>query len=223
MTPSLADARGLQALLLDRNGAVGTQPTEEEWENLAALAGWPVGQHHAFQQAFWSRREAYDAGAITAHARVLARTAARRPLRTAPHGSELLTALRRTDTAMWTNTDPNVLAVLHAAHATGLPIILVSNAPHPVADALEDTAWCRTLVTRTVFSARLGASKPHRRMYEAGLAAAGWPRPDKTIFIDDRADSCLAASGLGMRTLHYTGDPSALARHLPQATPTTIP
>jgi putative hydrolase of the HAD superfamily len=219
MTPSLTDARGLQALLLDYNGVVGTQPTEEEWENLAALAGWPVGQHHAFQQAFWRRREAYDAGAITTHAfwHGLLRGG-----RSAPQGSQLLTALRRTDTAMWTNTDPNVLAVLHAAHATGLPIILVSNAPHPVADALEDTAWCRTLVTRTVFSARLGANKPHRRMYEAGLAAAGWPRPDKTIFIDDRADNCLAASGLGMRTLHYTGDPSALARHLPQATPAAI-
>jgi hypothetical protein len=44
--------------------------------------------------------------------------------------------------------------------------------------------------------------------------------PGRTLFIDDRADNVRAAANLGLRTLHYRGDATEMARHLPQLQPT---
>jgi putative hydrolase of the HAD superfamily len=117
---------------------------------------------------------------------------------------------------MWTTTDPAVLSVLRAAHSAGARMVLLSNAPHPLADALDRTPWCSTLMSKALYSARLGTNKPARRAYEAALEAAGSPRPERTLFVDDRRENCGVAAELGLKTLHFDGDPNTLARHLPQ-------
>ncbi|MGX5186268.1 HAD-IA family hydrolase [Streptomyces avermitilis] len=205
----------LEAVIWDYNGVLGLQPTADMWSRLAALAGWPAAHTEIFMRAFWGRRAAYDAGVLSDHAfwHDLVRGG-----REAGPGSELLAALRTADTQMWTRTDPAVLEVLHRAHAVGVPSTLLSNAPLPLASALDDTEWCATLMSRTVYSARIGVNKPEDRAYEAALAAAGWPAPGRTLFVDDRADNIEAAARLGMRTLHYRGDAAELASRLPQAT-----
>lgn len=205
----------LEAVIWDYNGVLGLQPTPDMWSRLAVLAGWPAARTEIFMRAFWGRRAAYDAGALSDHAfwHDLVRGG-----RQAGPGSELLAALRTTDTEMWTRTDPAVLEVMHRAHAVGIPMTLLSNAPLPLASALDDTEWCATLMYRTVYSARIGVNKPEDRAYEAALAAAGWPDPGRTLFVDDRADNIEAAARLGIRTLHYRGDPVELASRLPQAT-----
>ncbi|WP_432158570.1 HAD family hydrolase [Streptomyces sp. bgisy153] len=202
----------VDAVIWDYNGVLGLQPEHAMWVGLADLAGWPVGQVPAFQAEFWRRREAYDAGELADHAfwsRLL------RGGRVAPPGSALLDALRRADTGMWTRTDPAVMEVLRAVQASGTPQAVLSNAPHVLADALERTSWCSTLVAKAVFSARIGVNKPDARAYEAALVALGWPSPERILFVDDRLDNCKAAERLGMRTVHYTGDPQALVRELP--------
>ncbi|MGX1127873.1 putative hydrolase of the HAD superfamily [Streptomyces glaucescens] len=138
---------------------------------------------------------------------------------TAPPGSALLDALRSTDADMWTHTDEAVVQVLQAAHATGLRMVLLSNAPHPLADALDRTTWCNTLISKTLYSARLGVNKPDPRTYEAALMAAGWPHPDNTLFVDDRLENCAAAAQLGMQTLLFRGSSQTLATRLPQLVP----
>ncbi|GAB7101689.1 HAD family phosphatase [Streptomyces phaeofaciens JCM 4814] len=205
----------LEAVIWDYNGVIGLQPTPDMWARLAALAGWPAAQLEIFMRAFWGRRAAYDAGELSDRAfwQDLVRGT-----REAGPGSELLAALPRADTRMWTRTDPAVLKVLHRAHAAGVPMTLLSNAPLPLASALDGIEWCATLMSRTVYSARIGVNKPETRAFQAGLAAAGWPTPGRTLFVDDRADNVEAAARLGMRTLHYRGDTTELASRLPQAT-----
>ncbi|MER6409233.1 HAD-IA family hydrolase [Streptomyces viridosporus] len=215
-TPTTPSAPDLGTLILDYNGVIGRQPTAPMWARLAALAGWPADQSADFETAFWARRAPYDAGQISTHA--FWRGLLHGPL-TAPPGSALLAALRSTDTEMWTRTDEAVVRILQAAHATGLRMIILSNAPHPLADALDRAPWCSTLISKTVYSARLGVNKPDPRAYQAALAAAGRPDPATTLFVDDRHENCTAASRLGLRTLHFDGDSQALASRIPQLVP----
>ena len=217
-TPSTTPAPRLEALILDYNGVIGLQPTQQMWARLAALAGWPADQTTDFETEFWARRAPYDAGEISTHAfwsGLLHGQLA------APRGSALLDALRSTDAEMWTHTDEAVVRVLQAAHTTGLRMIILSNAPHPLADALDHAPWCSTLMSKTVYSARIGVNKPDPRAYEAALMAAGWPHPDNTLFVDDRRENCAAAAQLGLRTLHFNGDSQTLASHIPQLVPAT--
>ncbi|MGW1002066.1 HAD-IA family hydrolase [Streptomyces sp. NPDC001118] len=206
----------VRILITDYNGVIGYQPQADDWERLAALAGWHPDQTAAFERAFWAAREPYDAGAITAQmfwSRLL------RGGKTAPSGSTELDVLRRTDVAMWVRTDPAVLEVLRAVHRAGVPNVLLSNAPRDLGNALDDASWCAQLMWKTVYSAHIGTNKPAPRAYQAALAAAGSPRPEETLFIDNLAENCAAARRLGMNAFHYQDDVHALADHLQQMVP----
>lgn len=195
------------AVIIDYNGVIGRQPSALMWRRLAVLAEWPADQLDSFLDAFWAPREAYDAGELSDFAywaKVLGHHPSPRWLRT----------LRTADTAMWTRTDPEVLAILSRARAAGLPMVLLSNAPHFLADVLDATDWRRELMVDAVYSARLGRCKPDPAAYEQALAATGIPDPGRVLFVDDRADNCATASHLGLRTLHYTSQSGDLAQEL---------
>ncbi|MFE6938397.1 HAD-IA family hydrolase [Streptomyces chartreusis] len=216
-TPNGAD---LDTVICDYNRVIGEDPSPAQWTGIAELAGWQPPETHAFQQAFWERRAAYDEGAIST---VTFWSGLLRNGRTAPAGSALLDALASADIDLWTTTDPAVLGILSRAHAAGLRLVLLSNAPKPLANVLDDAEWCATLFTQTVYSARIGVNKPDERAFEAALEAAGWPQPWKTLFVDDRLENVEAAERLGLQTLHYTGDPAALASRLPRPSTVTRP
>ncbi|MEV6389512.1 HAD family hydrolase [Nocardia xishanensis] len=200
----------LDAVIFDYNGVIGLQPTVPMWSGLAELAGWRADQLGLFQNAFWSAREPYDSGESD-DADFWTAVLGHRP------DPELLTRLRAVDTAMWTSTDDRVVALLHQARRADLPMVLLSNAPHPVGDALDASDW-RALMTDALYSARLGMNKPHLDTYRNALAATGVRDPGRVLFIDDRADNCQAAARLGLRTLHYTGTPADIEDHLRLAT-----
>ncbi|NGO49540.1 HAD-IA family hydrolase [Streptomyces ureilyticus] len=187
----------LDAVILDYNGVIGRQPSTDQWRHLARVAAWP-DDLASFQNAFWSAREAYDAGQLSDLA-FWAQTLGWHP------GPRMLRELRAADTAMWTRTDDRVLAVLQRAQQGGLPMVLLSNAPHPLSDVLDTTDWCRQLMTRALYSARLEVCKPAPAAYLHALEATGASEPHRVLFIDDRDDNCQAAESLGLRTLHHTG------------------
>lgn len=203
----------LDAVIFDYNGVIGLQPTEAMWRGLAELAGRHSDQLGLFQSAFWAAREPYDSGEAD-DAGFWTAVLGHRP------DPDLLTRLRALDTTLWTRTDDRVVALLHRAHRAGLPMVLLSNAPHHVSDALDDSDW-RTLLTDALYSARLGLNKPHPDTYRNALAATGIRDPGRVLFIDDRADNCRAAAHLGLRALHYTGSPTDIENHLHLATVTT--
>ena len=124
---------------------------------------------------------------------------------------------------MWTRTDPRVLDILYRARAAGLPMVLLSNAPAHLSNVLDATDWRRELMTDALYSARLGLCKPDPAAYEHALAATGVTDPRRALFVDDREDNCRAAAELGLRTLHYTGQPAQLEEQLLQTHPGTPP
>ncbi|MEV0469218.1 HAD-IA family hydrolase [Streptomyces prunicolor] len=189
---------GLDAAILDYNGVLGLQPTDDRWRHLARTANWPEQDVNGFRNAVWNARPAYDAGQLSDMA-YWAKVLGAHP------GPRLLRQLRDADTEMWTTPDDRVLTVLERAHHSGLPLFLLSNAPAHLSDVLDATDWCRRLMTRAFYSARLQTVKPDPAAYRQALAATGARDPRRVLFVDDRADNCQAAEGLGLRTLHYTG------------------
>jgi putative hydrolase of the HAD superfamily len=197
----------VDAVILDYNGVIGRQPTTTMWTRLAALAEWPHRHPDSFQDAFWAPRNAYDAGELSDLA-YWAQVLGHHP------GLRWLRILRAADTAMWTRTDPRVLDLLHRARAAELPMVLLSNAPAHLSDVLDTTDWRRELMADALYSARLGLCKPDPAAYEHALAATGIADPARVLFVDDREDNCHAAAELGLRTLHYTGQPARLEQRL---------
>ncbi|MGQ4383607.1 HAD family hydrolase [Streptomyces sp. SAS_270] len=207
MTRTHDSRTGIEALILDYNGVLGLQPTTAMWTRLADLAEWPDRYLPLFRRAFWVPRNAYDAGELSDLA-YWAKVLGHHP------GSRWLRALRDADTAMWTRTDPRVLDVLYRARTSGLPMVLLSNAPAHLSDVLDSTGWRRELMDDALYSARLGLCKPDPAAYDHALAATGIADPARVLFVDDREDNCRAAAELGLRTLHYTGQPAELAAQL---------
>jgi putative hydrolase of the HAD superfamily len=207
---------GVDAVIIDYNGVLGLQPTTAMWTRLASLAEWPDGQLASFQDAFWAHREAYDAGELSDLA-YWAKVLGHHP------GARWLRTLLACDTAMWTQIDPWVLAVLHRVGIAGLPMVLLSNAPAHLSNVLDATEWRQTLMAEALYSARLGVCKPAPAAYEHALAATGAADPGRVMFVDDRAANCQAAAALGLRTLHYTGQPAQLEEQLLQTHPGTPP
>ncbi|MBP5860545.1 HAD family phosphatase [Streptomyces scabiei] len=207
MTRTSASPTGVDALILDYNGVLGLQPTNAMWTRLADLAEWPHRHLPSFQDAFWAPRNAYDAGELSDLA-YWAKVLGHHP------GPRWLRTLRAADTAMWTRTDPRVLDILYRARAAGLPMVLLSNAPAHLSNVLDATDWRRELMTDALYSARLGLCKPDPAAYEHALAATGVTDPRRALFVDDREDNCRAAAELGLRTLHYTGQPADLEQQL---------
>ncbi|MFI5796249.1 HAD family hydrolase [Streptomyces sp. NPDC051677] len=207
MTRTSASLSGVDALILDYNGVLGLQPSTAMWTRLADLAEWPDRHLPSFQDAFWAPRNAYDAGELSDLA-YWAKVLGHHP------GPRWLRTLRAADTDMWTRTDPRVLDVLYRARAAELPMVLLSNAPAHLSDVLDATVWRRELMDHALYSARLGLCKPDPAVYEHALAATGVAEPARVLFVDDREDNCRAAAQLGLRTLHYTGQPAHLERQL---------
>ncbi|MFI1358171.1 HAD family hydrolase [Streptomyces sp. NPDC020898] len=215
MTSTSLTPTGVDAVIADYNGVAGLQPTNAMWTRLADIAEWPSGQLDSFQDAFWAPRNEYDAGELSDlayWAKVLGHHPSPRWLRT----------LRAADTAMWIRTDNRVLDILHRARQPGLPMVLLSNAPHFLSDVLDATDWRRELMTDALYSARLGLCKPDPAAYKHALAATGIDDPGRVLFIDDREDNCQAAAELGLRTLHYTGQPAQMEAQLLRPRPAAV-
>ncbi|MFH9090886.1 HAD-IA family hydrolase [Streptomyces sp. NPDC017673] len=191
---------------LPNNGVIGRQPTHTQWLHLARTASWLEDDLTSFQRAFWSARDLYDAGQLSDLA-YWARVLGSHP------GPRLLHELRTADTEMWTITDDRVLGVLRCAHATGLPMVLLSNAPAHLSDVLDTHHW-RRMMHQALYSARIQVCKPDPAAYEHALKATGAGDPRRVLFVDDRADNCRAAEEVGLRALHYTGNPADLAAAL---------
>jgi len=207
LTRTYDSRAGIEALILDYNGVVGMHPSTAMWTRLADLAEWPDRHLPSFQDAFWAPRNAYDAGQLSDLA-YWAKVLGHHP------GPRWLRTLRDTDTAMWTRTDPRVLDTLYRARAARLPMVLLSNAPAYLSNVLDATDWRRELMIDALYSARLGLCKPHPAAYEHALAATGVDAPGRVLFVDDREDNCRAAGEMGLRTLHYTGQPTHVEQQL---------
>jgi len=81
-------------------------------------------------------------------------------------------------------------------------LALLSNAPEPLATAIDHSKWSSSF-DRRFYSCRLGRAKPDPAVYQAVLDDLG-ATPPSVLFIDDRTENALAATALGLQAVRFT-------------------
>ena len=179
------------ALLVDYGGVISNLQPDEAVAAMAQTAGLA---HEEFVERYWEHRVAYDRGADA------------RAYWSAVIGEDpdhaMLRRLVRLDVASWSSLNARTLELLTAAHRAGSALSLLSNAPHELADALEDHR-ALALFDHLLFSARIGAVKPEPAAFEAALRAMSL-EPEQVVFIDDRQRNVEGAIACGLRGILFS-------------------
>jgi putative hydrolase of the HAD superfamily len=184
----------IRRLLVDYGEVLSAPLAQEAIADLAALAGQPRA---IFLDRYWRLRPPYDLGqpGVEYWSAVLDRDLSRSP--------RLADRLTRVDVRGWLWRNPLTLrAVVGHARRTGAQLALLSNAPEPLARAIDQHHWSRHF-DRRYYSCRLGAAKPAPRAFQLVISDLG-QRPGEVLFIDDRAENTRAARELGMHAITFT-------------------
>jgi putative hydrolase of the HAD superfamily len=107
--------------------------------------------------------------------------------------------------------DESVLELLDQVRATGVPVVLLSNASTALLDDLQ-VSGIDDRFDAVVGSAELGRCKPDAESYRAAAQRAGIA-PERCLMIDDKAENVAGAEAVGMRGLLYE-DVDTLEREL---------
>jgi putative hydrolase of the HAD superfamily len=184
----------IRLLLVDYGEVISTPLPEETITGLAALAGLPRA---IFLGRYWQHRPGYDLGQPPAEywSEVLGRDLSSSP--------QLVDRLTDADVDGWLRPNPLTLpTLLRRVRRTGIRLALLSNAPEPIARAIDGSRWSRDF-DHCYYSCRLGAAKPDPRAFRIVLRDLG-AKPDEVLFIDDRAENTAAARNPGMHTITFT-------------------
>jgi putative hydrolase of the HAD superfamily len=184
----------IRRLLVDYGEVISTRLPDETITDLAALAGRPRA---AFLDRYWHHRPAYDLGQPAAEywSQVLDRDLSEAP--------RVVNQLTNIDVYGWLRLNLRTLPVLLGhVRRTGSKLALLSNAPEPLAEAIDVLGWSQHFDHR-YYSCRLGAAKPDPQAFRLVLSDLG-VRPGEVLFIDDRAENTRAARDLAMHTVTFT-------------------
>lgn len=183
----------IRRLLVDYGEVISTRLPENTITDLASLAGQP---RDTFLDRYWCYRPAYDLGQPPAEywSQVLARD-----LTMAPGVVDRLTNI---DVHGCLRLNPLTLRTLVIdARRMGARLALLSNAPEPLARAIDHARWSRHFDHR-YYSCRLGVAKPDPQAFQLVLTDLA-VQPDEVLFIDDRAENTRTARDLGMHSITY--------------------
>ena len=184
----------IRRLLVDYGEVISAPLTEVAIADLAAVAGQPRA---TFLDRYWRLRPAFDLGQPAAEywSAVLDRDLDGSP--------QVVDRLTRIDVRGWLRRNPRTMrALVGHADRTGARLALLSNAPEPLARAVDRLDWSRRFDHR-YYSCRLGVAKPAPQAFRLVLSDLG-ARPGEVLFIDDRAENTRAARDLGLRTITFT-------------------
>ncbi len=183
-------------LLLDYGGVLHDPGDTARLDTLAERLG-----AAPFVAAYLASREEFDRGQSPEDywAALLGR----------PLSAAELADATEVDIAQWQQVPPAVEAATRRARGAGLRLALLSNMPHPEADAYETRAWTEPF-ERLYFSCRLGLVKPDPAIFTHVLTELA-VAPEAVTFLDDRADNVAAAAALGIDARLTVGTGATIA------------
>jgi len=179
-------------VLADYGEVISDPLPEQTIGELADLAGLQADE---FRARYWKFRPPYDLGQSDRAywSAVLGRQAE----------PDLVAAMVRVDMAGWMTLNPRTLpALIRFGIRAGVRLALLSNAPEPLAAAIDHSGWSARF-HRRFYSCRLGLAKPDPAVFQAVLDNLG-ATPQSVLFIDDRAENTLAATALGLQAVRFT-------------------
>ncbi|WP_440088767.1 HAD-IA family hydrolase [Streptosporangium sp. LJ11] len=178
-------------MLLDYGEVISMPQPSDATASMAKL----IGQDEAtFHDRYWRHREAYDRGQAS-HlywGSVLGRTLA--------DDDPLVAKLEAADVESWFHLNPETLRGIEDL-AGRHRLALLSNAPEPLAAAIDDAPWAAAFSHR-FYSCRMALTKPDPAIFEEVLRRLD-AAPGDVTFLDDRAANVRAAAALGINALLY--------------------
>ncbi len=193
-------------LLVDYGEVLSRALPEATFTELATIAD--LG-HDEFRERYWRCRPDYDRGQTPQRywSAVLDRDLTRQ--------HRLVEQLTNVDVDGWSHLNSTTLrTTLNFARRNRLRLALLSNAPDPLADAIEHSHWVRHFDHR-FYSCRLRRLKPEPGAFTDALRIMD-AAPEQVLFIDDRPENTAAAADLGISTVTFTSA-SALRHQLARA------
>ena len=184
----------IRAVVFDLGQVLASPP--DIHSHPAGLLGVPTIE---FSAAYWTGRRSYDEGGPD--------EAYWGPLLTTvglPATAERVDLLATTDARLWTRIRPEAEALVADTAAVGRLTALLSNAPLVLGSAIEAAPWRRHF-DRVYVSARIGATKPDRRIYDHATADLG-VEPGEIAFVDDRPENVAGALEAGWRAHLWVDD-----------------
>jgi putative hydrolase of the HAD superfamily len=183
-------------VIFDFAGVIGQHQPQKDQEAMVAAAG--TASPDSFWAEYWSHREGYDAGRVSAvdyWERVLAGSAGK----VSPEG---ITALIKLDVASWLHPDLGTVELLTNLAEQEVSMALLSNCPVELAAALETLPWLESM-SRRFYSSHLRLVKPDPKVY---MTAAGKLNADTQdcVFVDDRQANVEAAERVGMHGIVFS-------------------
>jgi putative hydrolase of the HAD superfamily len=189
-------------ILVDYGEVISAPQAADTVSRLATLAK----QHpDEFRDRYWSFRPRYDLGQSDAGywSEVLDRDLSADPA--------FVDQLVTVDVAGWMTLNPQTLQTLmEFAARPGVKLALLSNAPEPIALAIDTSTWSRHF-DRRFYSCRLQLAKPDPAVFELVLRRLA-ASPESVLFIDDRAENIQAAARLGVEVARFTSADEMLRR-----------
>jgi putative hydrolase of the HAD superfamily len=179
-------------ILLDYGEVISLpQPADD----IAAMEALADLDHETFQARYWRHRDLYDRG-FASHAywsKVVGRVLA--------PDDPVVTALNAADVTSWSHLDPAALRMIEEFADNGHRLALLSNAPEPMATAIDQAPWAGAFNYR-FYSCRFGLAKPDIALFQEVLLDLDVAPADVT-FLDDRAVNVRAAASLGINAVLY--------------------
>ena len=194
-------------VVFDYGGVISQHQPAGDVARLAAVAGCDVSQ---FTAAYWPGRLSYDSGDLDAgtYWQKVGTTIGR------SFSPAEVAELARLDVQSWLHLQEETVTLIQQVAAAGHRLALLSNAPADVAEAISGLPVAGHF-EHLVFSCFLRTAKPDPACYGAALSQLG-ARAEEVTFLDDRPANVDAATGLGLRGVHFTTPARAradLTRH----------
>ncbi|MFD3931134.1 HAD-IA family hydrolase [Streptomyces sp. NPDC058614] len=202
MTDVAGNGRQPVWLLSDFAGVLGRHQSEQNRHQMAAAAN---ADFDTFWDAYWTERQAYDAGETSREEywqQVVART-------DTAYSPSLAATLDRLDVQSWLRPDQETLRVTEELMTAGTRLAVLSNAPLSLAAALHALPWLGAF-EQVICSSEIRAAKPDPDCY---LKAVDLLKTtvDAVTFIDDRETNVVGAQALGIRSVLFSD--AAQLRH----------
>jgi len=185
----------LKGVIFDYGNVLCARQQRADVEAMAAVFDAPVA---AFEEAYWERRDVFDAAVLTPEeywgeiARALGRKL----------DGRMLADATAVDNRSWSHPSPVMARWAEAIRGAGLRTAILSNMPITLRLHLDDEVkWLPEFDHRT-FSCDVRVSKPRQEIFDHCIAGLG-TAPEETIFLDDREENIRAAAALGWQTLLF--------------------
>lgn len=178
-------------MVFDYGTVLSFAPTEQEWQELAALAGNPPD----FQRCYWSYRDGYDRAAYGAASYWQA--VARRPL-----DSATIAKLIELDNNMWTRLNPSMLALSRRLRQAEIKTAILSNMEFEMLAAMRAKfAWLNEFEAQ-IYSCEIRLAKPDPEIF-LKIAAKLKIEPGQALFLDDKQPNLDGARQVGMQAFLF--------------------